>query len=236
MYYVEQIDQLRLGKEESRHCLKVLRMQVGDRIKLTNGKGLMVDAEITNISAKQATYQIVESKEIQELKPYLHLYIAPTKNVNRMEWLLEKCTEVGIKSITPVICKRSERKVLRIDRLKKIMITAMKQSQRAWLPQLNEVTTLKNSFKMIPENEASNTYVASYKAGQPNLEDVIQCGNHTHIFIGPEGDFTEEEKKLANNYNFAFVNLGDYRLRTETAGLMATHIFNLKNRNKSINE
>ena len=232
MYYVEQIDRLTLDKEESRHCLKVLRRQLGDRIELTDGKGLVVEAEITDIAGKQAAYKLVKKKEIAELKPHLHLYIAPTKNINRMEWLLEKCTEIGIKSITPIICKRSERKVLRLDRLKKIMITAMKQSQRAWLPCLNEVTTLKNSFKSIAESELANTYMAAYKVGQPNLEDVIQSEKNTHLFIGPEGDFTEEEKKLANYYNFVFVNLGDYRLRTETAGLVATHIFNLKNRNK----
>lgn len=230
MYYVEHINQLTLSKEESRHCLKVLRKQIGDPISISNGKGSFFEAEITGTSGKKAAFKIIQETKKEEPLPYLHLYIAPTKNINRMEWLLEKCTEVGIKSITPVICHHSERKVLRLDRLQKIMLTAMKQSERAWLPELKEVTTLKNSFKTIP-NEASNTYLATYVAGQRNLETAIEAGKDTHIFIGPEGDFSEEEKKLANFYNFVFVNLGEYRLRTETAGLMATHIFNLKNRN-----
>lgn len=232
MYYVENISDLMLSVEESRHCLKVLRKQVGDYIKITNGSGLIVEAEITDTSSKQAAYKINRKTKINEGNPHLHLYIAPTKNINRIEWLLEKCTELGIKSITPVICKHSERKFLRLDRLKKIMLTAMKQCKRAWLPYLNEITLLKESFINIPTDEAKHTYVASYKAGQPNLEEAIDIGFNTHVFIGPEGDFSEDEKKLANCYNFAFVNLGDYRLRTETAGLAATHIFNLKNRKK----
>jgi len=234
MYYVEQIAQLILDKEESRHCLKVLRKQIGDTILIGNGKGSFFKAEITDTRGKNAAFKIIKETKIKEPSPNLHLYIAPTKNINRMEWLLEKCTEVGIKSITPVICHHSERKVLRLDRLQKIMLTAMKQSERAWLPQLREVTTLKNSFKTI-STEIANTYLATYVNGQPNLETAIEAGKDTHIFIGPEGDFSEEEKKLANFYNFVFVNLGNYRLRTETAGLMATHIFNLKNRNTKIN-
>jgi len=231
MYYLENINDLILSVEESRHCIKVLRKQVGDFIKITNGRGLIVEAEITNTSGKQAAYMINQKTEINEIAPNMHLYIAPTKNINRMEWLLEKCTELGVKSITPVICKHSERKFLRLERLKKIMVTAMKQSERAWLPYLNEITSLKESFIKIPVDEAKHTYVASYKAGQPNLEEAIQTGFNTHVFIGPEGDFTEEEKKLANSCNFAFVNLGDYRLRTETAGLAATHIFNQQLKN-----
>jgi len=235
MYYVEHINQLTLSKEESRHCLKVLRKQIGDVIVIGNGKGSFFEAEITDTRGKQAAFKIIKETKIKEPFPNLHLYIAPTKNINRMEWLLEKCTEVGIKSVTPVICHHSERKVVRIDRLQKIMLTAMKQSERAWLPKLREVTTLKNSFKTI-SNEPATSYLATYRVGQANLEAAIEVGKDSHIFIGPEGDFSEEEKKLANFYNFVFVNLGEYRLRTETAGLMATHIFNLKNRNIKIDE
>jgi len=232
MYYVENILDLKLSIEESRHCLKVLRKDIGDFIELTNGKGKIVEAEITNTSGKQATYRINQKIEIKEGAALMHLYIAPTKNIGRMEWLLEKCTEIGIKSVTPIICKHSERKKLRLDRLKKIMVTAMKQSKRGWLPHLNDIKTLKDSFEKIPVEEVTNTYVASYKMGQSNLEETMQSGNNAHIYIGPEGDFSEEEKKLAKSYNFVIVNLGDNRLRTETAGLVATHIFNLKNRNK----
>jgi len=201
MYYLQDINSLKLGKEESIHCLRVLRKQTGDIIEVTEGKGIIYKAELTGNAGKQASFKILETKEYEEEQPHLHLFIAPTKNINRMEWLLEKCTEVGIKSITPIICQQSERKVVKTDRLKKIILAAMKQSQRAWLP------------------------------SQKNFEEVLEINMDTNVFIGPEGDFSEEEKKMANNYNFVSVNLGKYRLRTETAGLIATHIFNLKNRN-----
>lgn len=231
MYYLSNINSLKLGKEESIHCLRVLRKQTGDTIEITEGKGIIYKAKLTEIAGKQASFKIFETKQFEEEQPHLHLFIAPTKNINRMEWLLEKCTEVGIKSITPIICKQSERKVVRTDRLKKIILAAMKQSQRAWLPILQEPISFKNIVESIKTSSTIKTYMASYKTSQKNFEEVLETNADANVFIGPEGDFSEEEKKMANNYNFVPVNLGKYRLRTETAGLMATHIFNLKNRN-----
>jgi len=213
-----------LSKEESLHCCKVMRAETGTEIKLTNGKGQIFTAKIEDANPKKTTFQITNIEKLPLQKPAFHLFIAPTKNINRLEWLLEKSTEIGIDSITPILTNKSERKVVRIDRLERIAIAAMKQSYRAVLPIINEITTFKNAIEKATLNKAEN-FIAYYHTDNKNLSELIRTGKAVNMFIGPEGDFSEDEKKTANNYKFTSVNLANYRLRTETAGLIANQIF-----------
>lgn len=227
MYYVSNINDNFLEGQEATHCLKVLRKQVGDSINITDGIGNFYKVELTKASNKKATFKILQKKEIVQPTPKLHLYFSPIKQGARNEWLLEKCTEIGIDSFTPIICKNSERRKVNIERLNKILVSAIKQSQRAWLPKLNKMI----SFEIaLATTSGYNKYLASFSKDQKNLEDVLQKNSNAAIFIGPEGDFSEKEKSLAQKSNFNIVNLGNYRLRTETACISATNLFNIFNR------
>lgn len=217
-----------LSKEESLHCCRVMRAETGTEVKLTNGKGKLYTATIIEANPKKTTFKIIKVEEPAKQKPAFHLYIAPTKNISRLEWLLEKSTEIGIDSITPILTNKSERKVLRIDRLNRITIAAMKQSFRAFLPIVNELTSFDKAIEFAAANKAENV-IAYYKKENKIFADLIRTGTAVNMFIGPEGDFSEDEKKLANKFNFTPVNLGNYRLRTETAGLVANQIFRTVN-------
>jgi len=227
LYFVNNISSNFLDGQEAIHCLKVLRKQVGDIIEITDGKGFFYKAKLTKASNRKANFKILNTKKIEAYKPKLHLYFSPTKQGARNEWLLEKCTELGIDTFTPIICEKSERRKLNIDRLNKIIISAIKQSQRAWLPTLNNVTSFTKAIDKLNEVEK---FLASFNNEQKNLEAVLLKDKETAIFIGPEGDFSEKEKKLAQENNFSIVNLGNYRLRTETACIAVTDLFNILNR------
>lgn len=227
MYFVNNINDNFLDGQEAMHCLKVLRKQVGDLINITDGKGHFYKAELTNTAKKKASYKILEIENVPETKPKLHLYFSPAKQGVRNEWLLEKCTELGIEAFTPIICEKSERRKLNLDRLNKIIISAIKQSKRAWLPTLNNMLTFAKAIDTLSEVEK---YMASYYCEQKNLENVLTKDKDVAIFIGPEGDFTEREINLAQKNNFTIVNLGNYRLRTETACVAVTDLFNILNR------
>lgn len=227
MYYVSNINNNYIDGQEAIHCLKVLRKQVGDIIQITDGKGSFYKAELTKASNKKASFKILNTQKIEAYKPKLHLYFSPTKQGARNEWLLEKCTELGINTFTPIICEKSERRKVNLDRLNKILISAVKQSQRAWLPTLNNAISFTKALDTLNGVEK---YLASYSEEQKNLEAVLLKDKETAIFIGPEGDFSDKEKKLAQENNFSIVNLGDYRLRTETACIAVTDLFNILNR------
>lgn len=218
-----------LPQEEAMHCVKTLRKKVGDTIHFVDGKGNLYSGKIIGTGKKSCTIGI-ESVDFQaERKAKIHIAIAPTKNINRFEWFLEKATEFGIDEITPILCFHSERKNIRLDRLEKVVLSAMKQSLKRYLPKLNDLTTFKDfiNSQNIPE---SQKIIAHCQTGQEgHLKDVYQTGQNATILIGPEGDFAETEIQMALQQQFQPISLGEARLRTETAGIAACHIFNLNN-------
>lgn len=217
-----------LSKEESRHCIMVLRKHIGDEVHLIDGKGGFYTARITDDNSKSCKLEIINvQKRFGESPYYIHIAIAPTKSNDRFEWFLEKATEIGVNEITPIICDNSERKVLKLERMNKILVSAMKQSNRAYLPQLNELTSFKD---FVPANSNENRFIAHCeKDEKPLLKDLLIKGENTLLLIGPEGDFSKNEIQLAKENKFSAISLGSSRLRTETAGVVACHTINLIN-------
>lgn len=215
-----------LDEEESGHCVRVLRYTRGDEILLTNGQGMTYTAVITNPHPKHCEFEVrTAEKQSKHHSNYIHIAIAPTKNVERIEWFVEKCTEIGVDEITPLLCRFSERKQLRIDRLQKIILSAAKQSLTPYLPKLNEMT---DCTEFIRRTEEETRFIAHcYKEDKRDLRNEIKPGKSVVVMIGPEGDFSEQEIAEALQHNFVPVSLGDSRLRTETAGIVACHICNL---------
>lgn len=214
-------------KEESKHIVKVLRKKEGDILFVTNGLGFLYKTEITLASEKKCTVKIIESKQENQLPFYIHLAVAPTKMNDRFEWFLEKATEIGIQEITPIICDHSERKIIKTDRFEKILQSAMKQSNQFFLPKLNEPISFKEFMNL---NHEGNLYIA-------HCEDTIKNDLHKNIptnekytlLIGPEGDFSTKEIEIAIKNSYKPVALGNTRLRTETAAVVACHTFVLAN-------
>lgn len=217
-----------LDEAESKHAVKVLRLATGDKISLVDGKGTFFEAEITQAHAKKCELRILSSTKEANSKSTIHIAIAPTKNNDRLEWFVEKATEIGITEITPLICQRSERKMLKTDRLEKTAIAAMKQSLKASLPKINEPITFKDFIKITPKQ--SNLFIAHCLDNtEKHLVDVCTKNKETLVLIGPEGDFSKEEIDLAIKNHFKPISLGKSRLRTETAGIVACHTINLLN-------
>jgi len=217
-----------LPQEEAVHALRVLRMRAGDTIVVADGKGTFYKAELAGTDVKHCTLNLLEEKEQDALwGGYLHLAMAPTKNMERNEWLVEKATEIGIDEITFLNCHFSERKVLKTERLEKIAVSAMKQSLKAKLPLINELTDFVRFMDLPAEGQK---FIAHCHPGDKRLlKDVLRTGERATILIGPEGDFSEEEVALATREGYQAVSLGASRLRTETAALAACHTFNLFN-------
>lgn len=217
-----------LPEDESKHIIRVLRMTIGDTFYLTDGCGNLHTAKIIADHAKRCTVEITNTaKQYQKRSTHLHIAIAPTKNIDRYEWFLEKATEIGIDTITPLICHHSERKKTKHERSLKVLIAAMKQSLKAYLPQLNADTPFTQIIN-VPFNGAK--YIAYVDFENPEqLKKHLPKDQDTLILIGPEGDFSETEVALAEQNGFKKIGLGPYRLRTETAALAACHTFNLTN-------
>lgn len=229
LFYTNDIDGniARLDPEQARHCVQVLRRKEGDAISFVDGEGGFYEGLIHETGKKKCIIQIIKTQQGFNRRSFkLHIAIAPTKNINRLEWFLEKATEIGIDEITPIICHHSERRKLRIDRLQKILIAAMKQSLKAYLPILHEPITFKQ-FIQLPRN-TSLKYIAQ-GAENAALKDNYVAKNDVLLLIGPEGDFSKEEIALAYKNGFAGIHLGKSRLRTETAGIVACHTLNLLN-------
>ena len=229
LFYTPDIDtQNCLSEEESAHCVRVLRYTRGDEILLTDGRGNTYNARITNPNPRHCEFQVI-SKEKQQKSHnfYLHIAIAPTKNIERLEWMVEKCTEIGVDEITPLLCRFSERKQIREDRLQKIILSAAKQSLTPYLPRLNPLT----DFSTFINNAREDTrFIAHcYNEDKRELRREIQQGKSCLILIGPEGDFSQEEVQTALQHGFVPVSLGNSRLRTETAGVVACHTAILMN-------
>ncbi|SDS32753.1 16S rRNA (uracil1498-N3)-methyltransferase [Formosa sp. Hel1_31_208] len=213
--------EIRFTKEESRHIVKVLRKSVGDILHITNGKGELFSAEITLADIKNCS-AVIKTSEFQEQKKYhLHLAVAPTKMNDRYEWFLEKATEIGIDEITPVFCDNSERRTIKAERYEKILQSAMKQSLNTFLPKLNEAVP----FKAFVEQEFhGQTFIAHCEdMDRSSLKSLLKPKESVTILIGPEGDFSTQEISLALQHQFKPVTLGDTRLRTETAAIVACH-------------
>jgi 16S rRNA (uracil1498-N3)-methyltransferase len=215
--------------ENEFHHLQVLRAQDGERLNIFDGKGNLYHGILTNMGKRSASVQVFELiKSEPAASAQLHIAIAPTKNIDRTEWFIEKSTEIGVNTITPVICRRSERRELRIDRLDKVLLSAAKQSLHLHLPKLNNVFSLAEFLRANKDSD-SKKFIAYCEEHTALLKSSFQSGDSITVLIGPEGDFTEEEVALAKEYGFIPVSLGESRLRTETAGVMVSAIFQINN-------
>ncbi|WP_163717987.1 16S rRNA (uracil(1498)-N(3))-methyltransferase [Mangrovibacterium lignilyticum] len=215
-----------LIETESKHAIRVLRLNEGDIIQLIDGLGTFYTAKITEANPKRCQIEVLtKEEEYGKRKSYVHVAVAPTKNIDRLEWFLEKATEIGIDEITPVLCDHSERKVIKDDRLEKVIISAMKQSLKAYMPKLNPLTPLKELLDI--EFQGKKFIAHCHELDKRLLKTEIATSNSNLILIGPEGDFSETEIEQALKNEFIPVSLGNSRLRTETAALVACHTCNL---------
>jgi len=209
-----------LNEENAKHIVQVLRMQEGRQLKLTDGLGNIYTAEITDAHKKKCSVKIIDSEKVPPAQNKVCVAISPVKNNSRFEWFLEKATEIGVTEIVPLLCERTEKQFLKFERLRGILISAMLQSQQAWLPVLHEPIKFE---KFITTHLSDNKFIAHCEElNKISLIEIAnQLKNKSTILIGPEGDFTNEEIGLATDNNFAPVSLGNNRLRTETAGIVA---------------
>jgi 16S rRNA (uracil1498-N3)-methyltransferase len=218
----ETVSEITFDKNESRHIVRVLRKKEGDAIFITNGLGKLFISEILIANDKKclATIADIQTKS----KPwnyYLHIAIAPTKLNDRFEWFLEKATEIGIDEITPIICENSERKTVKLERMEKIIQSAAKQSLKFHFPKLNNVITFKT---FMQHNFNGQLFIAHCEDSKKlSLKNNLKKNEKVTILIGPEGDFSTNEIKQSLEHKFIPVSLGESRLRTETAGIVAAH-------------
>ncbi|MGI4749113.1 MAG: 16S rRNA (uracil(1498)-N(3))-methyltransferase [Janthinobacterium lividum] len=218
-----------LNEEESRHCIKVLRLQKDDLVEIVDGKGSFYHAKITVSNPKKTSFIILETKfEFEKRNHYLHIAVAPTKNIERLEWFIEKATEVGIDEITPILCQHSERKTINQERLNKVITSAMKQSLKAYHPKLNELITFSSFVKMTTDSQKWIAHCEDTK--KVLIKEALLPQQKYLILIGPEGDFSPQEINMALENGFQAITLGNSRLRTETAALEACFEVNFLNR------
>lgn len=208
-------------KEESRHIVKVMRKQSGDKLFVTNGLGFIFTTEIVLASENKCTVKIVSSEKAAEPKYKVHLAVSPTKMNDRYEWFIEKATEIGVTEITPIICARSERKFVKTDRFDKIIQAAMKQSAQSYLPKINEAI----AFKDFMKTEFGGLQLIAHceETSKNSLKSILEPNTDVVMLIGPEGDFSPKEIEMAIENKFIPVSLGNTRLRTETAAVVACH-------------
>ena len=221
-FYIVEYDvaqkQIVLNEETSKHIVQVLRMKEGEQLNLTDGKGSLLTCDITDDHKKHCTVTVKEVKHNEQAARKISIAISLIKNSNRFEWFLEKATEIGVTEIIPLICERTEKEKFRYDRMQGICISAMLQSQQIWLPVLHSPTEFE---KTVSQSGATQKYIAHCDESPQNQLTNQPINQSTIILIGPEGDFTKEEINLAIENNFIRVSLGNTRLRTETAGVVA---------------
>ncbi len=217
----ETTESFSFDKEESRHIIKVLRKKDSDILHVTNGFGLLFETQITLASDNKCTVEVLSITNAEKPKFHLHLAVAPTKMNDRFEWFLEKATEIGIQEITPIFCDRSERKVINRDRFEKIILSAMKQCNETFLPKLNDAISFKEFIKQ--KQNGLQLIAHCEETDKKSLKEVLKPNEDVTILIGPEGDFSEKEIALALENNYKPVTLGNTRLRTETAAVVACH-------------
>ena len=208
-----------LSEETSRHIVQVLRMREDEKLLITNGKGQVLATRLVKANKKNAEVQIISKTISRKIGPQISIGISPIKNTNRFEWFLEKATEIGVTSIHPIICERTEKSHFRFDRMKNIIVSAMLQSRQAWLPTLHEPVR----FGMIIEHgQYENKFIAyCIDDEKKHLSNQVISGKDEIVLIGPEGDFTKEEVSAALKRSYIPISLGETRLRTETAGIVA---------------
>lgn len=244
-FYVPQAERLtELPEEEALHALRVLRLKEGDELMLMDGEGSFFRAEVTMTAGKHCMYHIVETlPQERPWKGHIHLAIAPTKMLDRIEWLAEKATEVGIDELSLLDCRFSERRTVKLPRLEKIVVSAVKQSRKAWMPKLNEMEDFRrfisahqhgrryiaHCYDEVPRmNLFEELYGGLYADFTTNKEQEAQgTSDETLVLVGPEGDFSIDEVRMAVDAGFVSVDLGKSRLRTETAGLAAVMMMQL---------
>jgi len=220
-----------LNEEESKHSIRVLRLAIGAKIILVDGAGGWYEAEIADDNPKRCTVNILKhTKEFGKRNFNLHIAIAPTKNMDRLEWFTEKATEIGIDEISLLDCRNSERPIVKTERLNKVAISAIKQSLKAYLPKVNEMMDYKKFISATANFKGQKFIAHCYsKETKSHLKDLYQSGNDALLLIGPEGDFSVDEVKLAIDYGYKQISLGSSRLRTETAALYACTTVNILN-------
>jgi len=234
-FYVPNADTvMELPEEEAQHAVRVLRMTTGDEIMLMDGQGTFYRATVAEATKKRCFYTIDERlPQPRQWQPHLHLAMAPTKNMDRVEWLAEKATEIGFDELSFLRCKFSERTVVKNERVDKILVSAMKQSHKAWKPTLNEMCDFKEFILQQKEKPGVKFICHCYEeqelGSKVELKYILKAGVDSTILIGPEGDFSIDEVKFAEANGWQSVSLGKSRLRTETAALVAVHLMNFYN-------
>ncbi|MCH8902988.1 MAG: 16S rRNA (uracil(1498)-N(3))-methyltransferase [Bacteroidetes bacterium] len=222
-----------LDETESKHCIRVLRLKKGDEISLVDGVGGFYTAEIIEDDQRKCVVAIKDKRiEDSGRNFYLHIALSPPKNIKRFEWFLEKAVEIGVDEITPLICKRSERDSVNLERAETIIITAMKQSMKAIKPAINDVTDFKSFLEGTNEIASKKVDLMIGYIGETEknlIQDAYTKGNGAVVLIGPTGDFTEEEIRMANDFNYKTITMGENVLRTETAGVVACSLLNFIN-------
>ncbi len=221
-----------LSEEESKHAIRVLRLQAGDIVHLVDGRGGMYKTEIVDPHPKRVSLQVLEVEQgFAQSAYHLHIAVAPTKNIDRIEWFLEKATEIGLQELTPIVCEHSERKEVKVERLEKVAVSAMKQSLKAYLPKINPTMTFSKFIASAMGDTASIKGVAHCVDSEKEyISAVFPKGGQYTILIGPEGDFSEKEIEQALAAGFIPLSLGKSRLRTETAALASCLEVSLLNR------
>lgn len=230
LFYTPQLVEpvFKLDTEESKHLIRVLRKQAGDMIVTTDGRGFFYDCQILEANPKACVVEVVAKKTGGDQRSFkIHMAVAPTKNINRFEWFLEKVTEMGVNDITPIFTFHSERREVKNDRLEKVLIAAMKQSLKSHLPHLRDSEKFNKFIQQPFEGDKFIAFID--KEVTLELAQIGKSNTDTLILIGPEGDFSHEEVEAAKQQGFIPVKLGPARLRTETAGVAACHTLHVIN-------
>lgn len=234
-FYTPNIESGELPQDEAQHAVRVLRLGAGNELNLMDGKGCFYRAEITTATGHRCFYRIIEElKQQRAWRGLIHIAMAPTKLNDRTEWFVEKATEIGVDEFCFLDCQFSERRVLKTDRIEKIVVSAAKQSHKAWMPVVSEMTPFR---KFIEEKREGQKFIChcydqhdvtdATDASKPHLKNVVSAEGDCTVLIGPEGDFSLDEVRLAQQHGYVSVSLGTSRLRTETAALVAAHILQL---------
>ena len=231
-FYAPQVEQPIhvLDAQEAKHLSKVLRAKAGDQVVITDGVGGRFEGVIQSLDKRECTMAIEKASFVPEPQPQLMLVVAPTKSIDRWEWLLEKATEIGVSDIQPVWTHRSERKSLKMDRCQRVLISALKQSQRHWLPRLRDPMPWSEFLSGPLAVDFDGRYLAHCEPDEDKghlMNSLLGPGRNVWVAIGPEGDFTQDEIQAARALEVTPVSLGDARLRTETAGVAAVHMLQL---------
>lgn len=227
-----------LPEDEAKHATRVLRLSAGDELLLMDGNGIFFRAEITVADNHQCLYRILEDMPQERAwEGHIHLAMAPTKLNDRVEWFAEKATEIGMDELSFLDCRFSERRIIKCERIDKILISAVKQSHKAWKPVLNEMTSFERFVKAERKGDKFICHCYDQEdieegTEKPFLMDVLKRGVASTVLIGPEGDFSVDEVKLALQHGYRSVSLGTSRLRTETAALVAVHMMQLINQKR----